>query len=322
VSLYGGLVLEHFRRPLNRGALPGATAHGEATNPLCGDRIRISVIVDGGRIAGIGFVGDACAICTASASLLTSRVRGMTAVAASAIAPEEVISALETELPDGRVRCATLPLDALNHAVADRAAVSAVGAIVVAAGSATRFGSDKITAPLRGEPIIRHVVRALYGRAGHIVVVGGENLSGLREALDGMDARVIHNTQARRGMSQSIVMGVEACAECECVLIVLGDQPTLSVAAADAVIRRWRETGAEIVAPSFRGERGHPVLFARSVFDELRALAGDVGARAVVERDSARVAIVEIDADLPIDVDTVADLERLGNGERGMGDGD
>jgi molybdenum cofactor cytidylyltransferase len=77
------------------------------------------------------------------------------------------------------------------------------------------------------------------------------------------------------------------------------------------VIARWRETALPIVSASYRGVRGHPVLFARSVFPELSELQGDAGARLLIERSPARVSYVEIDSEMPRDVDTTEQLAAL-----------
>ena len=81
------------------------------------------------------------------------------------------------------------------------------------------------------------------------------------------------------------------------------------------MIRALRETfdrgGRTIVAPVYRGTQGTPVLFSADVFPELIALTGDAGARAVVQRDASRVALVPFDLTVPIDIDTPEDYERL-----------
>jgi molybdenum cofactor cytidylyltransferase len=76
------------------------------------------------------------------------------------------------------------------------------------------------------------------------------------------------------------------------------------------VVDRYRKGNVDIVAPKYGGIPAHPVLFARAVFDELSKLSGDRGARAVVDRDPDRVATIELE-EIPIDVDTPADLARL-----------
>ena len=117
---YGSTITEHFRRPRNQGALPAAHASAERSNPLCGDRVRLAVALDDAReiIADARFIANACAICVASASLLTERLRGLSLVAAAGISEADVLSSLGAEIPVARTRCATLPLEALREALA------------------------------------------------------------------------------------------------------------------------------------------------------------------------------------------------------------
>jgi len=114
---YGSVIAEHFRRPRNQGPLPDATASAEVVNPLCGDRIRVAVLVDRGKIAEARFVANACAICVAAASLLTEDVRGMSPDDAARLDDERVLTLVGT-VPAGRTRCATLPAEALRRALA------------------------------------------------------------------------------------------------------------------------------------------------------------------------------------------------------------
>jgi len=114
---YGAVVLEHFRRPRNQRSLERPSAAHEAFNPMCGDRVRVEVELQAGKIVAAAFTANACAICTASASLLTERVAGMAATEATAIPESAMIVALETEVPKAREACATLPLTALREAL-------------------------------------------------------------------------------------------------------------------------------------------------------------------------------------------------------------
>ena len=117
---YGRTIAEHFRRPRNHGPLPHAHAEAEGINPLCGDRVRLAVALgeDGEIIADARFIANACAICVASASLLTERVRGLSRDVAAAIGEDEILAALDADIPTARKRCATLPLEALRGALA------------------------------------------------------------------------------------------------------------------------------------------------------------------------------------------------------------
>lgn len=120
-TAYRAVVLEHFRHPKNREPLSGATASVEGANPLCGDRIRVELLADGDRIADARFTADACALCIASASLLTEHVRGMLLVEACAIDLAWLHAALEGAPPPARAKCAALALDTLHRAVASAA---------------------------------------------------------------------------------------------------------------------------------------------------------------------------------------------------------
>ena len=113
---YGSVIAEHFRRPRNQGPLPDATASAEMVNPLCGDRIRLAVLVDSDAIVEARFVANACAICIAAASLLTEHVRGMSPNDAVRLGDESVLALVGT-VPAGRTRCATLPIEALRRAL-------------------------------------------------------------------------------------------------------------------------------------------------------------------------------------------------------------
>jgi molybdenum cofactor cytidylyltransferase len=142
------------------------------------------------------------------------------------------------------------------------------------------------------------------------VVVPPEHTD-LRRALAGVDARFVVNPKPDDGIASSLACGVNALrAGTEAVLVALADEPMVGRDVLSRVVERYRAGAVDIVAPRYRGIPGHPVLFAGAVFDELRVLSGDRGARSVVDRDPTRVATVELE-DAPVDVDTPADLARL-----------
>ena len=117
-DLYRDYILEHYRRPHNFGVVEDADASYEGANPLCGDRIRVELRGDHSHVTEARFSADACALCIASASLLTERVRGMSADDALKIDAVWLFASLEGEPPPGRRKCAILPLDTLRRAVA------------------------------------------------------------------------------------------------------------------------------------------------------------------------------------------------------------
>jgi nitrogen fixation NifU-like protein len=114
---YLATVVEHYRRPHNQRALAAPTHSHEGANPLCGDRVRIEVEVCEGAVVDAGFAASACAIATASASLLTERVRGGAVADVLRLEEESVVAALGAGVPAGRRGCAVLPLRVLRQAL-------------------------------------------------------------------------------------------------------------------------------------------------------------------------------------------------------------
>lgn len=141
-ELYREVILDHFRRPRNRGALTGAGVHVEGLNPTCGDEVRLDIAVEGGRIRDIAFDGAGCSISVASASLLTDRLRGTTLDEADSVAGEFKAMLLEGEAPSPalgdlealqgvaqfpvRIKCAILAWNVLQEGL-NQARVAATG---------------------------------------------------------------------------------------------------------------------------------------------------------------------------------------------------
>lgn len=195
---------------------------------------------------------------------------------------------------------------------ADRA--PQVAAIILAAGASSRMGRPKQLLDWRGLPLIRAVAeQALAAQTDQVLVVVGAAGDAVAQALEGLSLRIVANPRAAEGQSTSLRAGVAALGpEVGAALILLGDQPFVAAPLLDRIIAAWRATGATIVAPVYQGQRGNPVLFARAVFPELLAVAGDQGARGVVAADPTRVHALPFDDLRPLaDIDTPEDYDRL-----------
>ncbi len=140
MDLYQEVILDHCKRPRNFGALPGADHVAEGYNPLCGDKVKVYLALDGDRLAGIAFEGAGCAISTASASLMTEALAGKSVGEAQQLfaevhgmltgdpsqAAEESESLGKLAALGGvreypvRVKCATLAWHTLQAALAQR----------------------------------------------------------------------------------------------------------------------------------------------------------------------------------------------------------
>jgi nitrogen fixation NifU-like protein len=135
-ALYQEMILEHNKKPRNWGMLADATHKAEGLNPLCGDHIHLSLKMNGDQVEAVGFEGEACAICKASASMMTAAVKGkskadaelmvqefrdMTTGKLDTAAPHHLgrltVFAGVSELPT-RVKCAILPRHTLHAAFA------------------------------------------------------------------------------------------------------------------------------------------------------------------------------------------------------------
>ena len=116
-ALYSNTLLDHFRRPRNYGDLVTPDISHESFNPLCGDRIRIEVKLDCTIVREARFKGDACAISTAAASLLTELILGLDIKDLSTLPDDRLISALESDIKPTRLQCALLPLEALREGI-------------------------------------------------------------------------------------------------------------------------------------------------------------------------------------------------------------
>jgi NifU-like protein involved in Fe-S cluster formation len=118
-AVYSDVIRERWRRPRHRGELPGANAVAEDVNPLCGDRVRLMLTLDNGRIAAARFIGDSCAICTASADVVVDLIAGRPQSEAAALAVADVLNVLQAEIRPTRMRCVTLPLSVLSQALGE-----------------------------------------------------------------------------------------------------------------------------------------------------------------------------------------------------------
>jgi len=189
-----------------------------------------------------------------------------------------------------------------------------IAAIVLAAGRATRMGSNKLCAELDGEPIIRRVVRAAVSSSARpVIVVVGDQADRVTAALAGLDVQLVRNPDFAQGMSTSLRAGIAAAGAARGALIVLGDMPMITAAHLDALITAVGDAGDDaILVPTCERKRGNPVLWPQHDFAEIAALTGDVGARALLERHADRVRLVPLDDPAILtDVDTPEALAAL-----------
>lgn len=196
-----------------------------------------------------------------------------------------------------------------------------IPAIVLAAGKSSRMGRTKALLPVgsSGETFLTRIIRVLReGGIDHIVVVIGGDAAAVRASLPRDDASLtaVDNPHYEDGQLSSLLVGLAAVeqrySDAEAVMMTLVDLPLISSATARAVLEAFRATpDAPLVRPR-RGPRyGHPVIFNRSIFGELRRADPSTGAKPVVHAHAAEEVNVDVDDDGAfIDIDTPDDYVR------------
>jgi molybdenum cofactor cytidylyltransferase len=190
-----------------------------------------------------------------------------------------------------------------------------ISAVILAAGRAERMGEQKLFLPLGGKPVLQWVLeRALASDLDEIVCVT-RDFAPVRRQITLTDERLfwLLNYAADRGQSTSVIAGLWAVnQDCDGVMFMVGDQPLISKELINALIDKFDDDSALIVAPKFNGEPRNPVLFRRQLFPELLKLTGDRGGRALLEKHRRKTALIEWPEEHPfLDLDVPEDYERL-----------
>ena len=190
---------------------------------------------------------------------------------------------------------------------------SKVAGIILAAGQSTRLGRPKQLLDICGKTVIRRVAESAVSSPLDVsIVVIGNAADEVRYELAGLDIATVVNPDYATGQSTSMRAGLRALPDdIDAALILLGDQPAMTPTIIGAVFGAYIESGAAIVQARYQGVIGHPVLFDRSLFDELDSVEGDRGARQVIARHPDLVQFADMDQDAPLDIDTESDYERV-----------
>ena len=185
-----------------------------------------------------------------------------------------------------------------------------IAAVVLAAGGATRFGTTKQLARYRGKPLVQHAVDAARD-AGieDVVVVVGHDRERVTSVIRGV--RFAVNDRYAEGQSTSVIAGIDALGpDVEGAVVVLADQPGITGHHVRALLDAASRDPRPIARLVFADGRG-PTLLRREIWDDVRVLTGDAGARLLADARPELVLEVRIPEPAPLDVDTPDDLRRL-----------
>lgn len=186
-----------------------------------------------------------------------------------------------------------------------------IGCVILAAGSGSRFGGDKLSALFRGRPLYEHAIDAVPESVLPQTVV----VSGKEDILRAAEARglaTVRNDRPELGISRSVRLGTEALMHCDGLLYMVGDQPLLSRNTVEMLINAFIENFDHIIAPIDKNEQmGNPCLFPARFFPELCALEGDRGGKRVIRAHPEAVRTVTVPPQELIDTDSREALAQL-----------
>jgi molybdenum cofactor cytidylyltransferase len=187
-----------------------------------------------------------------------------------------------------------------------------IAAVILAAGSATRYGEPKVLLDYHGRPFIRQIAEtALQAGLDVVVVAPNAIYEKIDNCLQDLPVRIVLNPNSTQGKSTSIVTGVQALyTHIGAALFFLGDMPQIGANIIQAILSEYRKTRAAIITPVYAGQRANPVLFSRVTFSDLLALRGEEGGKKLYSQYPP-IDIQWDDDRILLDVDTPDDYRVL-----------
>lgn len=186
-----------------------------------------------------------------------------------------------------------------------------LGAVILAAGNAARFGENKLLAVFRGRPLIEWAFAALPAERLAAVAVVTQYDAVAALARD-RGFSVVRNEAPDLGVSHSVALGTRALRDCcDGLLFLVADQPCLRRQTVETILDRFLERPDRIIVPAAGERQGNPCVFPAAFFPALEALTGDRGGKQLIRRHPEWVETVPAASDELFDVDTWADLQKM-----------
>jgi molybdenum cofactor cytidylyltransferase len=200
----------------------------------------------------------------------------------------------------------------------------AVAGLLLAAGTASRMGSNKLLFELDGESVLRRAARrALAGGLAPLLVVLGHQAEKAARELDGLACRTVFNPDYERGITSSLQAGVAALAPAapaaQAAVVLLADMPFVTAEMIAGLVARYRATRAPLVISDYAGVTAPPMLYDRSLFDEIRTMTGGRCGKQVVKRHRDEAEVLSWPAAALADLDVPEDYARLQAAQAGAG---
>jgi molybdenum cofactor cytidylyltransferase len=190
-----------------------------------------------------------------------------------------------------------------------------IGIIVLAAGASVRMNEPKLLLRFQGKTLLRRAAQtALESIYKPVVIVLGKNFERARAEIADLPVEIVFNENWRRGLSSSIRAGVEKLLEiapaAAAVVITLADQPLVTAHHLNLFAEKFAQSKSAIIAAEYNETRGVPALFARNIFDDLDNLAGDQGAKQIIQKYRSLATTIDL-PEAAFDIDTPQDYLNL-----------
>jgi molybdenum cofactor cytidylyltransferase len=189
-------------------------------------------------------------------------------------------------------------------------------AVILAAGSSRRLGTNKLTIRIDGEPVVRRSVTPFLvdGIEKVFVVAASAKVGAIEEALLDLapHVQIIDNPHHAEGMSSSVKAALPLIEGADGVFFHLGDKPFVKREQVMLMIERYAREAVALLIPRYNGRKGHPVLMnVKPYLHEMRRLEGDKGLREIIEKHAGDVVFCDGDEGNIFDIDTVEEIETL-----------
>ena len=203
-----------------------------------------------------------------------------------------------------------MPIDTVRPA----ARSGPVAGLLLAAGTSSRMGANKLLFEIGGRSLVRRTaLRGVEAGLSPLYVVLGHEAGQVRRELDDIGCEIVLNRDYEEGITSSLTTGVAALAShVPAVVVMLADMPHVSAPMIASLVASYRSSAAPLVISDYDGVNAPPVLYDRSLFAELRTLTGDGGCgRQVVARYRAEAEVLRWPASALADIDVPGDFERI-----------
>ena len=185
--------------------------------------------------------------------------------------------------------------------------------MILAAGESKRMGKSKLLLPFGGKTIIETVIKSvIQSKVEGVLVVLGSDFKKIEEKIKNYSLEIVINPDFQSGMLSSVQKGFQALPKnAQAVLVILGDQPSISTAVINKIVNAYKKTGKGIVLPVYRKNRGHPVLIDVKYREEVEKLSPDLGLRGTVYSHPEDILEVDVEtSNILRDIDDEEDYKR------------